>query len=219
MVGCSGTTSKTPTVETPTVETPTPTATDPEVSIGAGTSPVTAGTPVEFVVSAAPAPEANVPVGVTVTESGSLLALSTSQTVTIEAGANAATLTVNTVDDPMSESESEVTATVQAGSGYTVGTEGVAVVTVADETPGETPTGGNVPTGPTSPRPAVTIAADTRSVAEGTPIAFTMQASPAPTTDLVATLSWSDPGGVLAAPGPDTMTTTTSTVPGSQSSA
>ena len=124
---------------------------NPNVTIAPGTSPVTEGAAATFTVTATPAPTAATTVSVAVTEETSggqdFVALSneTTHTVSIPAsgsqGAGTATLTIPTVGDTTQELHGAVTATVDTGTGYTVGNPSSATVTVYDD---DTP----LPTGP-----------------------------------------------------------------------
>ena len=89
-------------------------------------------------------------------------------------------LRVATVGDEADESDSTVTATVDAGAGYTVGSPNSAGVTVVDDDSASTPT---LP--PATPDlPHVRIAAVERRVTEGETATFTVTASPAPAADV-----------------------------------
>ena len=106
-----------------------------EVSIAAGTSPVTEGTEAEFTLSRTEAStEEALTVTVEVTESGAMLKGTAPAAVTFAAGAETATLTVATADDEAAEAASAVTVTVVAGDGYGVAANATAAtVTVADD--------------------------------------------------------------------------------------
>ena len=102
----------------------------PEVSISAGAG-VTEGASATFTLTASPAPAAALPVDVTVTESGGYATAGTRR-VTVPTGGTA-TFTVATVDDGTDEPDGSVTATLAAGSGYTVSSSrGTATVAVTD---------------------------------------------------------------------------------------
>ena len=57
----------------------------------------------------------------------------TGRTVVIAEGATTGTLTVSTADDNLDESDGIITAVINAGAGYTVGTPSTAMVTVNDD--------------------------------------------------------------------------------------
>ena len=66
------------------------------------------------------------------TERGSYIAGSAPETVVIAAGATTGTLRVSTEDDETGERSGSITAELDAGAGYTVGTPNTALVTVSD---------------------------------------------------------------------------------------
>ena len=176
---------------------------EPEVTIGAAQDGVTEGEAVSFTVTAMPAPAADLVVSVTVAETGDTLGASVPEQVTIAAGKTTATLQVTTDDDTADESNSTVTATVDDGAGYTVGSPDSAEVTVADDDGASTP-------GPTLPPatpdlPHVTIAAGP-SVTEGQSATFTVRANPAPAMDLMVSVTVTETGTTLAASVPDNVT-------------
>ena len=67
-----------------------------------------------------------------VTESGSYIAGSAPTEVFITAGVTTGTLTVLTEDDSLDETDGSITAVINAGAGYAVGTPSTAMVTVND---------------------------------------------------------------------------------------
>ena len=111
------------------------------VTIAAGTSPVTEGEEVMFTVTRATAAATHLSVTVGVTETQSMIfngvpdgidSTRWPTRVDILANATAATFGVVTDDDDADETDSVITATVNAGNGYTAGTSGSASVTVQD---------------------------------------------------------------------------------------
>ena len=104
------------------------------VTIAAGTSPVTEGTEVTFTVTRATAADTHLSVTVGVAETQSMMSNSGSwpNRVDILANATDATFLVLTDDDDVDETDSVITATVNAKNGYTAGTSGSASVTVND---------------------------------------------------------------------------------------
>ncbi|MDE2883617.1 MAG: hypothetical protein OXO53_00765, partial [Chloroflexota bacterium] len=103
----------------------------PVVSVSGG-SGITEGGSASFTVSASPAPAANLDVKVTVTQSGDYGATTGQRTVTIPT-TGSVTFTVDTTDDSTDEADGSVTATVDAGTGYTVSSsQSAATVSVAD---------------------------------------------------------------------------------------
>ena len=103
----------------------------PEISIAAD-SDVTEGTDASYTLTATPKPEADLDVTVEVTQSGDFVTIG-SQTVTITT-TGTATFTVPTTNDGTSEADGSVTATISAGTDYTVSTNAdSATVAVSDD--------------------------------------------------------------------------------------
>ncbi len=168
----------------------TPPPPTPEVSVTAG-SGVTEGGDATFTVTASPAPAANLAVSVTVSQSGDYGAATGQRTVTIPTSGSV-TLTVGTTDDSADETDGSVTATVNAGSGYTVSSsQGAATVGVADNDD--------------APTPVVSVSAGS-GVTEGGGATFTVTASPAPAADLAVSVTVSQSGDYGAATGQRTVT-------------
>ena len=149
----------------------------PVVTLAAGNA-VTEGGDAVFTLTASPAPAADLAVSVSVAADGDWGVTAGTQTVTIPT-TGSATLTLATTDDAADEPDGSVTATVQAGSGYTVGSAASGTVAVSDDD---------------LPPPAVTIAARAASVAEGGDAEFTLTADRAPDADLTVTLAVSETG-------------------------
>ena len=162
----------------------------PQVTISAGTTPVTEGAAATFTISASPAPTSALTVTVKVSETEDVLSGTPASSVTINANAATATLTVATDDDDADESNSVVTAQLQAGTGYTVGATSSASVIVEDNDDPST----TIP--PSTPQ--VTISSSTTPVTEGTAATFTISASPAPTSALTVTVKVSETEDVLS---------------------
>ena len=133
----------------------------PVISITAGTSPVTEGTSATFTLNRTGSTTAPLTVGVTVSESGSMLSGTAPTSVTFAANSATAALSLATVNDAVDEANSTVTVTVNADTtdpiAYAPGTPASASVTVNDDE-----------------LTAITVAADTASVTEGTAAAFTL---------------------------------------------
>ena len=158
----------------------------PVVTIAAGDSPVTEGEPVTFTLTAAPPPASPLTVDVEWEESDSFLTPSPPQTLTIPASGTA-TLTAATDDDGIDEPDGSVTATVVAGSGYTVGRADSATVEVTD----------NDPPARSTPRPRVPvvyITVNATHVCEGADAVWTLFAVPAPASSLTVRISLSYSG-------------------------
>ncbi len=105
----------------------------PSISIAAGTSPVNEGEDATFTLTADPAPATDLSVTIAVTDSGNFIVGAAPTTVTIVASATTAMLTVMTEDDSADEETGMITATVETGTGYTVGTGNTASVNVNDD--------------------------------------------------------------------------------------
>ncbi len=88
---------------------------------------------VPFTLTAKPAPTTELKVKVSVTETGSFLTGPIPTKVTIGAGSETALLTLQTSDDAVDEENGTVTATVEPGDGYSVGSPSSANVTVLDD--------------------------------------------------------------------------------------
>ena len=166
----------------------------PVVTIAADASSVTEGEELSFTLTATPAPKADLTVTVQWTQQGSFLPASPRDTVIIST-TGTAELTETIPDDGVDEHDGSVTATVtvEAGSGYTVGPQRAATVTVTDSGPAAG--GGPISTPPRSEPPApkqpvVRISTAATSVTEGQPVSFTLTADPAPLADLSVKLSW-----------------------------
>ncbi len=109
-----------------TIEDPRSTAT-PEITISGG-SGITEGGTATFTISASPAPDSPITVNVGVRQSGSWGA---SGAATVSVSGASTTYTVTTSDDQVDEADGSVTATLQAGQGYTIGAASSATVAVA----------------------------------------------------------------------------------------
>ena len=125
----------------------------PVVSISGG-SAVTEGGLANFTVTASPTAAASLTVNLTIAQTGSFVAAAGlgSKTVTVPTSGST-TYTVATVDDRTDEANGTVTATLNAGAGYSVhNTQGVASVTVNDNDdplpPGDEPDTEEGPPGP-----------------------------------------------------------------------
>ena len=111
---------------------------EPEVTITSG-SAVTEGGQASFTISVDPAPEEALTVNLSVADAASSDFVAAgdegADTVMLAAGSTTATFTVATVNDTGGtgdEPDGEVTVTLQAGAGYTVGTASSAAVAVSD---------------------------------------------------------------------------------------
>ena len=173
----------------------------PVVTIVSVTDDVAAGTPLEFQLRVQPAPRADLTVNVTVDPGGCTLAQSPPSTVTFASGDEEATLKVQTSVVAVGADGCAVTVAIASGEGYRLGedaeTSARATITPAPDTG--------------SPQqPAVTVAAGTSPVTEGTDVSFTLTATPEPVSPLTVNVSWSLEGSFLTGNRPPTLTIPTS---------
>ena len=154
----------------------------PEISITAGRG-VTEGGRASFILTASPKPSAALSVSVAVTASGDYGVTTGTQTVSIPTTGRAS-LTVATAGDSVDEADGSITATVKAGTGYTVSdTAGAATVAVKDDDD------------PPASLPVVSISAG-RDITEGGWAAFTLTTKPRAALDVTVTVSQSGEHGV-----------------------
>ncbi len=104
---------------------------EPEVSIAAGAG-VTEGGSASFTLTADPAPTAPLEVSVTIAAEGEFGIAAGERTVTIPV-TGSYELTLETAGDGVDEPDGSVTATVDAGNGYTVGAASSGTVAIADD--------------------------------------------------------------------------------------
>ena len=155
---------------------------------------------VQFLVGAQPPPAQPLTVTVRLNATGCTL-VSLSEKVKIAGGDSAATLTVMTTGGEAGSDGCTVTATIAPGAGYAVSdTEATATATRT----------GAVDADPVRrDQPMVTIAAAGGSVTEGSPVRFTVTATPAPAAPLQVSLTWAQVGTVLDGTPPATVTIST----------
>ncbi len=144
----------------------------PEITISGG-SGITEGGTASFTINANPAPASPITVNIGVSQTGDFGASGAS---TVSVSGATATYTIATSDDNVDEADGSVTATVQSGTGYTVGTTSTATVTVADDDV-----------------PEITISAGS-GVTEGGTATFTISASPAPASPITVNIGVSESG-------------------------
>ncbi len=163
---------------------PTPT---PAVSIAAG-SGVTEGTDASFTITASPPPATPLAVALTIGQGGdvALAGETGSKTVTIPVSGSLG-IDIATVNDALDEPDGSITATVDAGDGYTVGSPSSQTVAVADDDA-------------TPATPILSLSPGT-AITEGGAAGFTVTADPAPSGDLTIAYSVTETGDHLAAPG------------------
>ena len=153
---------------------PTP---DPEITISGGAG-ITEGGTATFTISASPAPASPITVNIGVSQSGSWGA---SGAATVSVSGATATYTIATSDDNVDEADGSVTATVQSGSGYTVGNASSASVNVSDDD------------APPPATPEITINGGS-GITEGGTATFTISASPAPASPITVNIGVSQTG-------------------------
>ena len=136
----------------------------PQVTISAGTSPITEGTAATFTITATPAPTTELTVSVNITETKDVLSGTPPSTITIDANQTTATLTVATDDDNVDEEASAITAQLQAGTDYTVGTPSSATVTVNDNDAAPNNPATGAPTIIGTPEVGETLTADVSNI-------------------------------------------------------
>ena len=105
----------------------------PVVTISAVSNSPTEGAPAVFELTRDGDLNSSLSVDVAVTETGDMISGSAPSSATFSADQGTVTLTVATDDDNADESDSDITATVQSGSAYTVGSNAAATVTIADD--------------------------------------------------------------------------------------
>ena len=154
---------------------PTP---DPEVTIVADSASVTEGIAASFTLTATPPPAAALQVSVTVAAEGAFGIAAGTRTVTLPT-TGAYTLTLATVGDDRDEPNGSVSVTVDAGTGYTVGTASSGTVAIADDD---------------LPPPVVSVTAGA-GVTEGGDALFTVTADRAPDANLAVALTVAEAAG------------------------
>ena len=188
LAGCSRAPGAAHAEEAPTPESPQ----EPVVTIAAAEDSVNADGPLQFLVHATPAPQADLTVGVSIASDPCNLPRPP-DTVTIAAGESRASLTVETSGVAVGAEGCVVTATITAGDGYRAG--------AAAEAPASATL---MPV-----LPVVTIAAGDSPVTEGNPVVFTLTAAPPPASPLTVNIGWAEraePGSFLTPSPPQTVT-------------
>ena len=169
----------------------------PVVTIAADGGSVTEGSPVRFTLTATPAPAAPLQVSLTWAQVGTVLDGTPPATVTISTDGTAA-VEAATDDDEVDEPNGAVIATVTSGPGYAVADPRIAIAAVVDND------GGGVV--PPDGQAVVTITAHGGPVTEGSPVRFTLTATPAPASPLQVALSWAETVPMLDGTPPATVT-------------
>ena len=162
-----------------------PPAVVPAVSI-AGGGGITEGGAAVFTVTATPKPATPLTVTVSVGQTGSYAVAGQTGTRTVTIGTSGTeSFSVATVDDTTDEADGSISATLQSGQGYTVGSPGAAAVAVTDDDD------------PPVVEPTVSISAGD-AITEGGTATFTITASPAPQSPLTVTLQVGQTGDYAA---------------------
>ena len=144
------------------------------VTITAHGGPVTEGSPARFTLTATPAPASPLQVALSWAETVPMLDGTPPATVTIPV-VGTASVEAATDDDEVDDLNGTVIATVTSGPGYTVGEPRIATVAVID-----------------NDVPVITIAANPDWANEGSPVRFTLTATPAPAAPVQVALRWAD---------------------------
>ena len=157
-------------------DTPDP---DPEITIAAG-GDITEGGDAVFTVQASPAPASDLEIALAIADDAGSDFLADgdegSKTVTIAAGSDTATYTLATTDDDLEEANGGVSATLEAGTGYRVGSPSTATVAVADND------------GDDDARATVVRITGGADITEGGVARFTLTGTPAPSQDITVNL-------------------------------
>ncbi len=147
---------------------------DALVTIERDAASVTEGTDATFTLTRSGKTDVALTVAVSVTETGDFISGTAPTTATFLADDTTATLTVATEGDSVDEANGSVTATLEAGTGYVVGTAGQDTVSVQDDD-----------------EVGVTVAPTTLTVVEGddTGKEYTVKLGSEPTSDVIIALS------------------------------
>ncbi len=152
---------------------------DPEVTIAAGDD-ITEGGDAVFTVQASPAPASDLEIALAIADDAVSDFLADgdegSKTVTIAAGSDTATYTLATTDDGLEEVNGGVSATLEARTGYQVGSQSTATVAVADNDDDDH-----------APATVVRITGGAE-ITEGGVARFTLTSAPAPSQDITVNL-------------------------------
>ena len=154
----------------------------PQVSISRAAAAVVEGQAAQFTLTANPAPYRNLTVNVNIAQVGNFGVTTGARAVTIPTSGSY-TLTVATTGDSLDEPHGSVTATINNGSGYAVGSPRRATVVVNDDDP-------------VVPRIHVT-APSGQNHFEGDGLTFTLRADEAPEANLDVTVNVAGGGGFL----------------------
>ena len=163
-----------------------PARVDPVVSISARPTSVTEGGTITFTVAADTAPTSGLPVSVTVSGAEEFVTGTTPSPVTIPADETSVSFRVETEDDCRDETNGTVTATLSAGTGYTVGNPGSASASVTDN----------------DQPPSVSVSVSSASVRAGDSVTFTVTSDCAPADPLRVNVEVTQVGSFVTTPFP-----------------
>ena len=154
---------------------------DAVVTIAADAVSVTEGAPAAFTLTRAGNTDTALTVVVSVTEEGEYISGAAPTSASFEANDVTTSLIVATVDDGADEANGSVTAALQAGTGYVVGTDDAGTVTITDD---------DVPASV-----AASFSAPTYPVTEGGGVEVTVNLSEDPEREIVIPISRTNQGG------------------------
>ena len=154
---------------------------DAVVTIAADAVSVTEGAPAAFTLTRAGNTDTALTVVVSVTEEGEYISGAAPTSASFEANDVTTSLIVATVDDGADEANGSVTAALQAGTGYVVGTDDAGTVTITDD---------DVPASV-----AASFSAPTYPVTEGGSVEVTVNLSEDPEREIVIPISRTNQGG------------------------
>ncbi|WP_419924746.1 S8 family serine peptidase [Candidatus Poriferisocius sp.] len=158
----------------------------PQVDITAAVGGIE-GTDAVFTITASAPTTADLDVSVDIASTGDWGATTGARTATIPSGATEAILTVATVDDGADEPDGSISATLVAGSGYTIGQQASRAAPIADDD---------------DPPPVIPVISITSAgaITEGAAAAFTVTADPAAATQVAVTVTATGDYGATTGP-------------------
>ncbi len=164
----------------------------PSVSIRARAPSTTEGFYAIFTLTASSAPPSPINVGVSVTQNGNFISGSPPSSVTIGTDGYGS-LKVITNDDNTDEPNGSITAKIQSGTGYTVGTSSASVTVNDNDDPPTSGGGGGGGGGGSSVNilPRVTLSVSPSQVTEGSPVTVMAHLSSALSHDVTIPLAFS----------------------------
>lgn len=157
----------------------------PVITIATSSGAVTEGSNLTFLVSSDTTAQADISVGIAVTETGNMLAGPLPSSVVIKKGSRAKVLTLATTADSTDEPNSDVTVTLQLGTGYKLGSSQVAGATIIDD---DLPVVEDV---------TIEVQPGEPEYVEGNRLRFRIRSNKRPTSALRINFTISETGGVL----------------------